>query len=224
MGAVEYKNCYVAFVDILGFKEWVNKSDKSPDNISEIQDVLDIFVSEKENNLANVDFVRSIRNGRHVTIFSDSIVISYNAENVNAGYHLLMDLSYITVQLLDKGVMVRGGATYGKLMHDEQYCYGPAMNKAYLLESEVAIYPRIVLSDNYQFETIKTEDGYEIDNCIATDRDGIRFIDFMKVIAWDEEICTQFTCKALKHLDIKNTEDEKIQMKYDWLRDYISKW
>lgn len=83
---------------------------------------------------------------RRVTTFSDSIIISYP---INHMYDLLFETLSITGAILSSGYLVRGGITFGKLYHDERNVFGPAMNRAYDLESKVADVPRIILDTDY---------------------------------------------------------------------------
>ena len=71
--------------------------------------------------------------GKQVTVFSDSIVISYDASTPGGGVQILMDLVYICNDLLRIGIPMRGGVTVGSLIHDEHKCFGPAMIEAYLM-------------------------------------------------------------------------------------------
>ncbi|WP_338988091.1 hypothetical protein KST01_03635 [Fusobacterium animalis] len=52
---------------------------------------------------------------------------------------MILDIIYISIELLDKGVYIRGGMTYGKLYHENNICFGPAMVEAYSLEQKLYI-------------------------------------------------------------------------------------
>lgn len=83
---------------------------------------------------------------RRVTIFSDSIIISYPLLHSKNSYFLslVLDIIYISIELLDKDIYICGGMTYGKLYHEGNICFGLAMVEAYSLEQKV-IYPRIII-------------------------------------------------------------------------------
>lgn len=99
--------------------------------------------------------------GKQVTAFSDSIVISYDTSMPGGGFHVLMDLVYICNDLLGIGIPVRGGVTVGQLIHDERKCFGPAMVEAYLMESQAAIYPRIIINLNVYANNENLRSKYE---------------------------------------------------------------
>ena len=46
------------------------------------------------------------------------------------------------------GIVMRGGISVGKLLHNEKYLFGPAFIDAYDIESNIAIYPRIICKDS----------------------------------------------------------------------------
>ena len=43
------------------------------------------------------------------------------------------------------GYAVRGGIAKGDLVHRGSIIYGPALNVAYRIEKEIAIYPRVIV-------------------------------------------------------------------------------
>ncbi|MDN0075626.1 hypothetical protein QU481_12055 [Crenobacter sp. SG2303] len=81
-----------------------------------------------------------------VTAFSDNIAVSVRLEQGNDLLELLHFSCYLTWKLLAKGVLSRGGIALGELYHKGSIIYGPALLEAYQLESQVAIYPRIVVA------------------------------------------------------------------------------
>ena len=57
-----------------------------------------------------------------------------------------MHLSILAVEALSLDLLIRGGAAIGPLHHENGVVIGKAMVEAYRLESELANYPRIVIS------------------------------------------------------------------------------
>ena len=146
MNDVYYETRYVAFLDILGFKNMVEQSTESQDILNQINDALNYTNKVQHDNYHG--FLPQVEFGKQVTTFSDSIVISYNTSTPGGGFHVLLDLVHISINLLDIGILVRGGVTVGQLIHKEQKYFGPAINKAYNMELNEAIFPRIVIDEN----------------------------------------------------------------------------
>ena len=113
MGIV-YEDRYIVFIDILGFKDMINKSNNDNKKAEEILENLKYIERIKKEN-DEIFELTSIN--RRVTIFSDSIIISYPLLHYGSGcfLSLVLDIIYISIELLDKGVYIRGGMTYGKL-------------------------------------------------------------------------------------------------------------
>lgn len=81
-----------------------------------------------------------------VTHFSDSFVISTPASNVGSTRLHLQLVRALVVGFLRKGITVRGGMTAGRVIHEQGGAlFGPAMNRAYRLESEQADWPRVLV-------------------------------------------------------------------------------
>lgn len=122
-----YEDRVVLFLDILGFRSLIGQGRQ--DIVAEALAATAIQYSE------NIQ----------ISAFSDNVAVSMR---IGADCELLQIIqfsSYLAWLLLHKGVLSRGGIAVGKLHHENGVIYGPALNKAYELESQVAIYPRIIL-------------------------------------------------------------------------------
>ncbi|QWH20717.1 hypothetical protein EXW62_27335 (plasmid) [Bacillus mycoides] len=172
-------------VNFVTFKEEASSSvhEKEIEELAKFKDTdyEDNYYKYIENNSLEDLVHSSPSDDRRVTVFSDSIIISYP---INCMYDLLLETLSISGAILSSGYLVRGGITYGKLYHDERIVFGPAMNKAYDLESKVADVPRIILDTDY----LKTADAHSNEEkfliqslpFIRTDAslDDYQFIDF----------------------------------------------
>lgn len=160
-----YQNYIVAFIDILGFKNIVERSEKSEHDFLLIHKVLNHFTSlkhketwEQAHILMDVeedaqkkelnDFY--IDDMVHCCCFSDSVIIAIEAsESINERCSALIALlAQISTELLKDGILIRGAISYGGLYVDSisDTYFGTALNKSYTLENTVAKYPRIILS------------------------------------------------------------------------------
>lgn len=162
----KYETRIVAFIDILGFKDIIRKSETDPGAIRSIQSILQYLKAWETNGLnewntrfmqveddALVEGVESFKISDSVacTCFSDSIVVSvlYQRDKLNEiASTLISNLSYIGSKLLMAGILIRGGMTIGNLIHSEDgTVLGSSLIEAYELETNVAKTSRIVLSN-----------------------------------------------------------------------------
>jgi hypothetical protein len=119
--------------------------------------------------------------------FSDNIVISYPLSSLFSNGRLderfgsLVVLgqfqklvSIIAAAALRIALLVRGGATIGKLFHAQGVVFGDALVDAYRVESKVAKYPRVVLSHSI---TITKRANWIENPCVVRNQDGMYCID-----------------------------------------------
>ncbi|MFE1602310.1 hypothetical protein [Methylobacterium sp. ID0610] len=115
--------------------------------------------------------------------FSDSLILS--AANTPDGlWHLLFSVDALAWNLLQIGVLIRGGVTIGGMRHDPNLVFGVGVNEAYRLESTVAKMPRVVLGAR-AFEAAEryareTEVWAVYRNArLLRDRDGVWFLNYL---------------------------------------------
>lgn len=151
----KYEDRYVAFVDILGFKELIAASAREKPSIepSMIFNALDIrHLSIKDSFFSLIslpspdDAVLDFR----VHSFSDCVVASCRMTPYGLGL-LLFFCWQTSSDWLSKSFLSRGGLACGKLLHKTNeggaaLIFGPAFNQAYKLESEIADLPRLIFS------------------------------------------------------------------------------
>jgi hypothetical protein len=119
--------------------------------------------------------------------------------------------------------------TYGKLFHTDRYLFGPALNEAYYLESRVAVYPRVILSEK-MIEIGKTyhakhHDSYRekefIKQLISLDADGMYYVDYFDVMGEldDPEYDYPYYLSKLRELIKKGLDNSNpnIKVKYQWM-------
>jgi hypothetical protein len=138
----EYEERIVAFCDVLGWRNQIAKAGSDPKKIGVLRRQILLVGRIISNVKPEVDL--------RFTSFSDNIVLSGPAkeaplDTLIAMLVLLSDYQQTSAVL---GFLTRGGITIGEIYHDQQTVFGPALNRAYELESTVADYPRIVLDKN----------------------------------------------------------------------------
>lgn len=161
---MNYENRIVAFIDILGFKELIRKSESDLKIIETLNTTLQYLKTWERPNQWNLNYVEieestqrkgiekfDLKNRTNVTTFSDSIVVSVKIEENNINEMLssmIANLSYMGAELMKNGILIRGAITIGKLIHnDNGTVFGTALIEAYELESKCSKYPRIIISN-----------------------------------------------------------------------------
>src|SRR5690606_25095843 len=156
MEAIGYQKKYVAFIDILGFSELIELSSQQPSIVSDLYDIFSGFdelnkkiierrIERGSNPLAEKSFLQ-LQGLKH-QIFSDCIVMSANYNPM--GLLSITALSAVFYwALFSRGIYARGSIVIGDIFHEGNFVFGPAMIEAYALESKIAVYPRLVLSDD----------------------------------------------------------------------------
>lgn len=149
---------FVAFIDILGFKEVVKsiEADNSSGNpnLSKIKSILNFMNEETYEPNYSADlpiYVETVQGlierelgDPRLTYVSDCIVIS--AEATLDGFKgLSRKIHKITADLAIDGVFCRGAISKGLLYHQGKVMFGSAYNRAYQLEERAAIFPRIIV-------------------------------------------------------------------------------
>src|SRR5690606_8656515 len=55
------------------------------------------------------------------------------------------DIQTLVINLALRGIICRGGISYGKLIHTDKIIFGPSLDESYETEIIAALYPRIIL-------------------------------------------------------------------------------
>ena len=127
--------------------------------------------------------------------FSDTTLFFANIENGDcAGLGVFMTwcllLAANFIQLLSEHLMVRGGITIGKGWEIEPAClYGPVIEDVYKLESKIAVFPRIVVSEETfcRLEVIEWPE-FRLSKFFCRDYDGVHILDYLSLpaVQWYE--------------------------------------
>jgi hypothetical protein len=131
---------YCAFIDILGFKELVSGIRNGDVNFETIKGLL-----KQIHQPHDPTFVGTGDTDFQVQSISDAVVLS--TRYTVTGLAILFDtIERLSLALLQEGYFTRGGLCRGLLYHDPQMVFGEALIQAYRMESEIAKYPRILLT------------------------------------------------------------------------------
>lgn len=209
------KDRFIAYLDILGFKEQLKKISTEPSLEDNLIAALKTFKAKGD--------LTSDR--RAVSCFSDLIVISYPidtivgmardklSENFNS---LIKDCLILTIKLLEVGLIVRGGITVGKLYHKDQIILGEGLVEANNIEEKLAFYPRIIVKDTAIEKQGIGIEGFQshsesYNNCLIKDFDWMIYLSYLsysKEYFENEEQYKTFLTKV-NHTKLKLHEDAR---------------
>lgn len=224
---LKYTKKVIAFLDIMGFKSIINKTTNNSSFCELlISNLIELKGMENKKSLMGTG---RIEEGKNVTVFSDSIVISYDLSLHNAIDKIIFDIIIMQIDLIAMGLLLRGGVTIGDVFHEGGVVLGPAMNRAYEIESKLSIYPRIMVDPilvKYACENTDSNDiGRRAENNIlrflAPCENSYYFTDFLSM---DTELGYEYGrfLRDVKKLidDGVNSENLSVRSKYLWLKNY----
>ena len=197
---------YVVHIDFLGAKNIIT------------QDKEDKFLNDLNNIYKNAiwdakEFTGTNLDGLVTRIFSDNILFAIKIGDnfIEESHKMLMLIQLVghfQNRALKKGYLVRGGIAKGSFYKCKNFIYGKGLVDAVLLETENAIYPRVVLQPGLEklCEVFinKDEDGFYYVNCYKCSTTGI--IESAKL--------------SLLNMLNKTNNDRKIIQKILWFVDY----
>ncbi|MDQ9091752.1 hypothetical protein RC083_09125 [Pseudoalteromonas haloplanktis] len=250
-----YTNKFIVFIDILGFGALVEKSGEMPDIAESILDALismnpkllhqEMFgtlneekipedrLDDVKRTVAQMNLNMSKMHPVAVSYFSDSLVLSADANDVIASQTILELLAKLSIKLWDEhSLLIRGGVTLGKLVHTENGpLFGPAMNRAYYLESEKAVTPRIIF-DEHCIEAFRNIHTFEVlEPLIEKDEKYhyislpacFRYITTSSTLAYSDSDQLRSIQRAESEVLLKirkfiaSSPPQRIKEKYEWL-------
>jgi hypothetical protein len=181
--------------------------------------------------------------------FSDGLVLFCPLSKethfpVGSVWDVLHSCASMMIGGLAEGFAFRAAIAVGAGYAPEQgEIYGPVLAEAYRLESEVAVYPRIVVSgqvatwlaslqrkphasDEEERVTLAMRD--QCQNLVMEDKDGVLVIDFLSAEVLqllEQQGDAAMTIRRMRDFVDKMIEthrdDPKVLAKYVWIRDYI---
>lgn len=234
----EYSRTLVSYIDILGFAGLIEKSREDPSQIAELQDlVVAMKTIASQGGRVHRGADDQIERIFDSFNFSDLIVRSTRlVDHASVGAIVDWELFYLAEHqffFASQGVLMRGGISMGSLFvgAEKNIVFGPALVKSYKLESEYAIFPRIVIDrdliadaeshgyiEHFRDYIQRGEDGaYFIDYLF-----GVSLTDFMFSDASKAEANIEAHRRMIESViagDMKQ-RDERIKQKYLWLALY----
>lgn len=234
----EYKNCIIAFLDILGFKQIINQSE-----FSEVLNIFNKIMTKDEISIALQPAIsnenpeqrevlaryRDSLDNTGIYVMSDSVVV-YTPDLYPESLAVVVDIcDVIQEQLfnLDNPVLIRGALSVGAIFCDEGLIFGKGLVDAYLAQERYAVYPRVIISNEIvtgrrvsihsDDDLPKDKDDYYRINSIERYL-SISYADNWRTI---EESQQYQKLNALISKNLNGYTDEHIRQKYIWLKNTV---
>ncbi|MBU3130556.1 hypothetical protein [Clostridium tagluense] len=245
--SIIYKESYVAFLDVLGFKELVLRD--NTENRKRLNQYFNIVNSV-------INYIRSIDMKKDIgfIVISDSIIMSIHKGNSNVERLDRLRSLCIAVGLIQKrlaliDIWLRGGISSGKAYFniEKNQIVGPAYINAYLLEESMAVFPRVLL-DSKVINELGYSSASDLIDAINMSRDGgLEFYNWGSAILYnwhypdgksvthlkqDVALFIDYLCPIVEEdthellTIIGNIEksiysDTRIYTKFRWVSDYL---
>jgi hypothetical protein len=208
----EYEERYCAFVDILGFRELIANISRGIVAPSTVKDALKIVHVPYRNHDAHERVDLKFQS------ISDAVCIS-TACSMGGIAELFTSLRQLNLQLLEQGMFARGAVVRGQLYHDDEMVFGDALVQAYLLERDVARFPRIVVSGRVADEIFEAAKKLPLNfgDMVRQSDDGPHFVHLFKYLVIGLNVLAPD--KELQRVNMCNRIAEQVQARFDASRD-----
>lgn len=234
-----YEPCIVSFIDVLGFRNLLET--RHADDIRDVLLQLRQFTAPDEERPA-----RPVKDARRLSrafaeSVSDAVVrvrVFDTHYNDGAFFHELLDLLHAQINCIQHGVVIRAGIAIGDAhvgLDGKGPIFGPAMVRAYEVETNDAIYPRIIVDDDAykcfladarlrkQDHSIN-EELRHVGKLLRKDVNGTRFIDYLRASEPEFDEPAEYFHFLRIHAELirgkLTTTTDRVREKFEWLATY----
>lgn len=210
----------VAFIDILGSSKKIKvDGEKSLNIVHQAYENALISCEELYDN-------ESIQNLKPVIkIYSDNIVVAVPTKDngIFSAFASVAILSgLIQQEFLKFKYLVRGGISMGDFFADDTMLWGKALLDAYYIESNVSIFPRIVIHPE-TVSKLKLAINPNRQKWVKQDMDGLFFVDYLQETAYKANYIELLLCRIqeCESLFLEVIGDIKSEQKIQWHNTYL---
>lgn len=160
----EYINCYIAFIDILGFKRLI-KEKKCHEILELFKKVKKIYGLVEYDETGNILKEYPYKKLQYKLI-SDSICIYIDSNIEDSLQALIVAVGSIQANLLfsSEHILCRGAISRGNIYINDDIIFGQGFVDAYLMEENNAKFPRIILCNDLINSASLSEDSRNLIN------------------------------------------------------------
>lgn len=213
----------IAYIDFLGSKERM----KSSSNCYEPIILVKTLIYQAKINS------KAIQNMNHIEdfvfkVFSDNIVIAIKINEDTICSQIISMINLLSLLQFEAFFQfdfpLRGGITIGELYIDDMVVWGTGLINAYRIESILAHFPRIIVSqeviDHYEKGKNKELNLFAL---IKQDADGYWFIDYF-MAAPNLRLIPELSVR-LKEISLSHSkEDDRVKQKINWIISYFNNY
>jgi hypothetical protein len=234
-----YEPCIVSFIDVLGFRNLLET--RHAHDIRDVLLQLRAFTAPVEELPT-----RRMKDARLLSrAFADSVsdavvrVRVFDTQfNDGAFFHELLDLLHAQVECIGRGVVIRAGLAIGNAhvgLDGKGPVFGPAMVRAYEIETHEAIHPRIVV-DQAAYQSFLEdarlrkqdhdleEELHYVDRLLRVDVDGTRFVDYLGASESEFDDPAGYFLFLQSHAELVRGKlaatTDRVREKFEWLAAY----
>lgn len=223
---IKYDKYIVASIDMLGIKQALDTDKDVLDKIYATYHLFERILNERSAR-SNIELKVQYKS------FSDNIVIcvKYTDEiSDNIVQKVFFDAVIVFIGCCTgiHGLLVRGGIAIGELYFDDNFVIGNALVDAYKLESELAIFPRIIIDrKSYQELSNGYQDWFkkDVDYCFLDYLNKCNLFDnttIIKMFNPENKTGAEIFKGVLLDNICSNKSREKVLQKIMWLINYFN--
>jgi hypothetical protein len=182
---IEYTPVLLTYLDVLGFNDRIKETERKTTEVRKTYALLrrlqDQYLSARRFVLGaddKPDYITDFRSFSDLMLRITKVKADHDtlAGFLNGELVTLANIQCDCVAL--SGDLLRGAIFHGDLYYDDSVTFGPALGEAYRLESETAVFPRIVIDADLLKQA--KESGYVWEgDYIQRGDDGIYFVDYL---------------------------------------------
>lgn len=217
----EYKECYIAVLDLLGFKSALKTY-----NCEEIASFFDEINEEYTISYTKTGKPIIDKNEIHIKVMSDSICIFIDSSIENALSALIATCDYLQIRMLrlKEPMLSRGAIVKGKIYNNNDILFGEGFVRAYYMQEDEAIYPRVIIDKDIieGYKCNNEADQKYIDLLLTRDFDGYYFSDYLAlfyILNHEHDSWKKFIRYALDKSE-KETSG-RVRSKYSYIKESL---
>ena len=222
---------YIAYFDILGYKQ---KIGKNGEGAAKLASIIDDHIKRIKRSTTELDLneMKYVDGDIKMKAFSDNILLCSESN----WYSLFSLMAILQGRMAEDGLFIRGAMCHGQLYFDNEFICGQGIILAHEIENDVAIYPRIIVHQTYidaankalSEKELRPLSEYEYIGATSQvwcDFDGYKVLDYLLLsnnLAPYQDKPNEIIKKHKEHIvrELNINTSERIRQKFLWSKNY----